>query len=272
MSKMQISNLSKDMYSKMFAEGKRFDSRGLFDLRDFTVEVDVSNKAEGSARVKMGKTDVVVGVKMSTGEPYPDSQEKGNLIVSGDLLPLASPRFEHGPPGFDAIELPRLIDRMIRESGIIEFEKLCIKKGEKVWSVFIDIYPINDDGALIDAASIAAIVALKNSIMPGLDDNGNADYKKRTKNKIPLSKEILPLSFTFYKLDNTLYLDPTREEAESCDTKVTWGISKWNGQYMLNSCQKGLETPFKKEEIEEMMEVLPKKYEERIKKLEKFLK
>jgi len=272
MSSMKVSNLTRDMISKMLAKGKRFDDRGLLDLRDFEVEKNISNKAEGSARVKLGKTDVVVGVKLSTGEPYPDSPDKGNLIVSGDLLPLASPRFESGPPKFNAIELPRLIDRMVRESGMIELEKLCIKKGENVWTVFIDIYPINDDGALIDAASIACIVALKNTVMPELDKEGRVNHEKRTKNKLPLSGEILPISFTFCKLENSLFLEPIREEVESCDTKIIWGISKWNKQYMLNSCQKGLETPFKKEEIEEMVKVLPKKYDERMKKLGKFLK
>lgn len=272
MSSMKISNLTRDMLSKMWREGKRFDGRGLLDLRDFTVETGISNKAEGSARVRVGKTEVIVGVKMSTGEPYPDSLDKGNLIVSGDLLPLASPRFEHGPPGFDAIELPRLTDRMIRESGMLDFEKLCIKKGENVWTVFIDIYPINDDGALVDAASIATVAALKNAVFPGLNKEGKADYEKRSKNKLPLSKEILPISFTFYKLDNSIILDPTREEAEACDTKMVLGISKWNGKHMINSCQKGLKVPFIKEEICEMVKVLPKKYDERIKKLEKFLK
>lgn len=272
MSKMEVSNLTKDAISKMLADGKRFDGRGLFDLRDFEVEIGVSNTAEGSARVKLGKTDVVVGVKLATAEPYPDSLDKGNLMVSGDLLPMASPRFESGPPKFDAIELPRLIDRMIRESGMIDFKKLCIKKGENVWGVFVDIYPLNDDGALIDAASIACVVALQNAVFPGLDKDGRVDYKKRTKNKLPLDKDILPLSFTFYKLENSLFLDPTREESEACDAKITFGISKWKGQYMVNSCQKGWETTLTKEEIEEMMKILPKKYEERIKKLGKFLK
>lgn len=269
---MNISNLTKKAIEKMLSENKRFDGRGAFDLRDFEVETGISNKAEGSARVRLGKTEVIVGVKMSTGEPYPDSLDKGNLMVSGDLLPLASPRFEHGPPGFDAIELPRLIDRMVRESGLVDFEKLCIKKGENVWGLFIDIYPINDDGALIDAASIATIVALKSATFPGLDKDGKVDYENRTKNKLPLSSETLPISFTFYKLGDSLFLDPVREEQEACDAKVTWGISKWNGQYMLNSCQKGWETPFNREEIEEMMKILPKKYEEVMKKLNKVLK
>src|SRR3989344_7684903 len=116
MSSMEVSNLTKEKLRKMFEEGKRFDSRGLTDFRDLSIEYDISNKAEGSVRVRLGKTDVVVGVKMETGEHSPDSPDKGNLMVSGDLLPLASPRFESGPPGFNAVELPRLVDRAIRES------------------------------------------------------------------------------------------------------------------------------------------------------------
>src|SRR3989338_5410892 len=145
MSHMEVSNLTREKFKQMFAEGKRFDSRGLLDFRDLEITYNVSNKAEGSARVKLGKTDVVVGVKMQVGEPYSDSPDKGNLSVSGDLLPLASPRFESGPPGFDAVELPRLVDRAIRHSGLIDLKKLVIKEGEKVWTVMVDVYPINDD-------------------------------------------------------------------------------------------------------------------------------
>ena len=271
MSGMKPSNLTKEMLKKMFAEGKRFDGRKLTDLKDFEVEYDISYKAEGSARVKMGKTEVIVGVKMQLGEPYGDSPDKGNLMISADLLPLASPRYESGPPKFPAIELPRLIDRMVRESGMIDLKKLCIEEGEKVWTVIVDIYPINDDGAIIDAASIGTIAALHNAFIPGIKENGRPDYENRSKDKIPLSKETMPLSFTFYKLGDSLYLSPTREEEESCDSKITWGISKWNGQYMLNSCQKGMETPFTREEIMKMMEILPGKYDETMKKLEKFL-
>src|SRR3989338_10669378 len=131
MSSMQVSNLTKEVLKKLFQKGQRFDGRSLLDIREIKVETGISNKAEGSARVTLGKTEVLVGVKLQLGEPYPDSKDKGNLMVSGDLLPLASPRFESGPPGFNAIELPRLVDRAIRESGMIDFKKLVIT-GEKV--------------------------------------------------------------------------------------------------------------------------------------------
>lgn len=271
MSSMNASNLTIETLKKMFAAGKRFDSRGLLDFRDLELSHDVSNKAEGSARVKIGKTEVIVGVKMSFGEPYPDSPDKGNLTVSTDLLPLASPRFEMGPPDFQGIELPRLVDRAIRESGMIELDKLVIKEGEKVWTVMIDIYPINDDGNLIDAATIGAVAALKRAKIPVLDKDGKIDYDKEAKEPLPISKETYPFSFSFFKLGNSIILDPTREEEEACDARITFGISKWNKQHMINSCQKNGNEIFTRAEIETIMGILPEKFDELNEKLKKFL-
>lgn len=256
---------------KMFAEGKRFDGRGLLDYRHLNVSYHVSVNAEGSARVKLGKTEVIVGVKLAPGTPYPDSPDKGNLMVSGDLLPLASPRFEMGPPDFPAVELPRLIDRAVRESGMIDLHKLVIKEGEKVWTVHIDIYPINDDGNLIEAASLATVAALRSAVIPGVTEQGNADYKHRTKDKLPLSKETAPISFNFFKLGNSIIMDPTREEEEACEVRITFGVSKWNDQYMINSCQKAGSAILTQSEVNKMMDILPKKYDELSEKLKKFL-
>ena len=66
-------------------------------------------------------------------------------------------------------------------------------------------------------------------------------------------------------------MDPTREEEESSDTRITFGISRWNDQYMLNSCQKKGEATFTSEEVEKMMDLIPKKFDEVSKKLKNFL-
>lgn len=271
MSSMSTSNLTADTLNKMFLEGKRFDGRKLDELRDFEVKLDISNKAEGSCGIKMGKTEVLVGVKLALGTPYPDSPDKGNLTVSADLLPIASPRFESGPPRFPGIELPRLVDRAVRESHMMELDKLVIKEGEKVWTVYIDIYPINDDGNLIDASTIGAVIALKNTMIPELDKDDKIDYDKKATKKLPLAKGIAPISFSFYKLGNSVIMDPTREEEEACEAKVTFGLSNWKDEYMINSCQKNGDTPFTEAEIGKMMDMLPKKFEEASEKLKKFL-
>ncbi len=255
----------------MFEKGKRFDGRKLTELREVSIEHDVSMAAEGSARARIGKTEVIAGVKLTLDKPYPDSPNKGNLLVSGDLLPLASPRFESGPPKFDAIELPRLVDRVIRESHVIELDKLVVKAGEKVWTVIIDVYPINDDGNLIDAAVLAAIAALKQAKMPGITDAGLPDYKHRTKQAVPLVKDLVPLSVTIYKLGGVLFVDPTREEAEASEVKINFGLSKQGKRHMLHSSQKTGAKPFSQKELETAAVLITEKYDELYDKLKKVL-
>ena len=123
----ETSDVTRERIRKYLESGKRFDGRDLDEFREITIEPNVSKNAEGSVRVRIGKTEVLVGVKMGVGEPYPDSKDKGNLMVTAEFLPLSSPRFELGPPKFNSIEVGRLIDRIIRESKFIDLEKLCIK-------------------------------------------------------------------------------------------------------------------------------------------------
>lgn len=271
MTGMETSNLTKSTLIKMFQEGKRFDGRKLLDYRPINITTEVSNKAEGSARVTLGKTDVVVGVKFDVGTPYPDSPGKGNLSVSADLLPMASPRFEMGPPDFEGIELPRLVDRALRHAGLIDLTKLVIKEGEKVWTMNIDVYPINDDGNLIDAAVIGALAALKSASLPHIDEKGKIDYHTKSNKKAPIDVNIVPISISFFKLGNTIILDPTREEEEACDCRITFGVSNWDNQIIITSCQKKGEAILTSEETGKMMDIISEKYDELNKKLKKLL-
>ena len=88
-------------------------------------------KAEGSARVLLGKTEVLVGVKVETGEPFPDTPNEGVLTVNAELVPIASPNFEAGPPNEDSIELARVVDRGIvnqKQSTMKSFASSQAKK------------------------------------------------------------------------------------------------------------------------------------------------
>ncbi|MEJ2268024.1 MAG: exosome complex protein Rrp42 [Nanoarchaeota archaeon] len=262
---LTTSDMTGERIKEYLLEGKRFDNRKLDEFRDLKIETGVSKNAEGSARVKLGKTEVVVGVKMNVSEPYPDSPDKGNLMVTAELLPLSSPRFENGPPRFPAIELGRIIDRGIRESKFVEFEKLCIKEGEKVWTVFIDIYSINDDGNLLDAAGIGAIAALKSAKIPKYDEKEEKVlFGEWTDKKIPLKKEI-PISLTIHKIGKSLIVDPTREEEDISEARVTIGSS--NG--IISSMQKGELKELEVEEFGNILELVTKVERNIFKKLEK---
>ncbi len=266
MDKIQTtSDLTGKRIKEYLAEGKRFDGRKPDEFREIVIETSVSKNAEGSARVKIGETEVIVGVKMDVSEPYPDSKDKGNLMVTAELIPLSSPRFESGPPRFPAIELGRLVDRGIRESKFIKLKKLCIKEGEKVWTIFIDIYSINDDGNLLDAAGLGAIAALMNAKIPKYDEKEEKVlYGELTKESLPLSKEI-PISITAHKIGKNLIVDPNRDEEDLSETRITIGSS--NG--VISSMQKGKEKELSIEEFNNILELIIKVERDISKKLEK---
>ena len=256
---IESSNLTKARIIEYLAEGKRFDGRKQDEFREVSIELGISNKAEGSAKIKIGKTEVWVGVKMEVATPYPDSPDKGNLMVTAELLPLSHGKYEYGPPRFDAIELGRLVDRGIRESKYIEFEKLCITEGEKVWGVIIDVYSINDYGNLLDAAFIGALAALKSTKMPAYDKKKEKiDYEKEAKDKLPLTKNI-PLNFGVYKIGSKLILDPSYEEEEASDGNLTLAVIPEN-PIRICSMQKSGTITLTQEKFSDILEMIEKKY------------
>ncbi|MCA9488192.1 MAG: exosome complex protein Rrp42 [Nanoarchaeota archaeon] len=261
-------NITGERIKEYLKKGKRFDGRTPEQFREIIIERDVSKKAEGSVRVKMGKTEVVVGVKLGLAEPYPDSPNKGNLMTTAELLPLSSERFENGPPKFPAIETGRVIDRILRESGFIDFEKLCIEEGKKVWNLFVDIYSINDDGNLLDAAGIGAVAALRVAKMPKYDaEKDKIDYDTEPTGPVPL-KEI-PVSITVHKVGDSLIVDPTREEEDLSETRVTIG---GNAEGRISSMQKGEAASIDAEQMKQIFDMAEKVIKEIANKIEKDLK
>lgn len=256
MSGSRIYKVTRKRITESLVEKKRFDGRGLFDYRNAEIELVVSKNAEGSVKVRLGKTEVVAGIKMSVGEPYPDHEKEGTLMTTIELLPLSSPEFEYGPPRIDSIEIARIIDRGIRESRFIDFEKLCIKEGEKVWNIFVDLATINYDGNIIDAAALAAILALKIAKMPEYDKKTEkVKFGKFTDEGLPLTDH-MPLTMTFYKVKDHIFVDPVREEEDTAEGRLTVEMShsSKSKEEMINALQKGGEITFSSEELEVIFE------------------
>lgn len=240
----------KPYMTELLAKGKREDGRKPFDYRDIKIETGIIARANGSARVLIGKTEVLVGVKLDVGEPFPDSPESGILMVNSELLPLASPNFEFGPPSKDSVELSRVIDRGIRECHAIDLDKLCIKPKEKVWMIFIDIYPINDDGNLLDAGALGAIAALKTALLPKYDeDEEKVLYKEITKTKLPIQK--IPILTTFGKLSGNLFIDATMREEKELDARLSIATTE---DGIASAMQKGGVGTLTAEEVIELTE------------------
>lgn len=263
--KMETADITGNRIRQYLEQGKRFDGRKLDEFREITIETGISKNAEGSAKVKMGNTEVIVGVKMDVGTPYPDSPDKGNLIVSAELLPLSSSRYELGPPRIESIELARILDRVVRESKYIKMEDLCITPKEKVWNVYIDIYSLNADGNLLDAAGLGVIAALKNTKIPKYDKKEEkVIFGESSDKKIPLKNES-PISITFYKVGNNLILDPTLEEEDVAETRITIGSA--NGA--VSSMQKGDAREITIDELNKALDMVTKIWKKLLEKLDK---
>lgn len=239
---------------KCLAKECRYDGRKTLEYRKISVEYGVSDSAEGSARVRIGGTEVMAGVKIETTTPYPDRPNEGNLMVNAELLPLSNPKFETGPPGEQANELARVVDRGIRESKCIDVHKLVIKAGEKVWGVNIDVVSINDEGNLLDAAALAAIAALKDARFPKLDEHMNVDYDAhKTDEKLPLARE--PVEITVIKVGDKLFVDPLTDEERAVEARLTVGVTE---KGTVCALQKGGKEPLSLEDIEKMVDIAVK--------------
>lgn len=256
-----VSSIKRDYIYKLANDGKRVDDRKFDEYRPIKIETGIISKAEGSARVKIGNTQVVAGIKMDIGEPYPDSPDKGVMITAAELIPLASPDFESGPPRENAIELARVVDRGIRESEVIGLDKLCIEPGEKIWLAFIDIHIIDFDGNLFDAASLAALAALFDAtvpverLRPALEKHQEKfpsikKYLEKHPKDYQLPMNEPPISCTSVKFNDVIVLDPSLDEEEIAEARLTVAMDKNKD---IRAMQKGLNGVFTVDEIKNII-------------------
>jgi exosome complex component RRP42 len=234
-SSQTISRIDREFIAELLGKGERLDGRGFNEYRDIEIEANVvPAKAEGSALVRLGDTSVVAGVKVLVGEPYPDSPDEGVTMVSAEMSPIASPLFELGPPKEDAIELARIVDRGVRESGMVDSKGLCIEEGKKVYMVFADLYPLEYDGNLIDASSIAANVALLTTKFPEMKIEEKELVATGEILSLPVSN--VAIEHTVVKIDEHLIMDPVLKEEFVQDCRLTMAVDEKNN---FTALQKG---------------------------------
>ncbi len=238
MSKDVVADLKRDHIAKLLEKGIRTDGRKFEEMRPLTVETNFIGSAEGSARVRLGDTQVVVGVKLILGEPFADTPNSGVLTTNAELIPMASDTFEGGPPDQESIEVARVIDRGIREGHAVDLDKLCIEPGKEVWIMFVDVHVLDYDGNLFDAANIGANAAFKTAIVPAKRAGKGEDY--------PLPVKHQPISLTAVKIDGKILVDPSHDEERVADARLTVATIE-NGN--LCAMQKGLDGAFTLDEV-----------------------
>lgn len=252
--------IKSDYIRSLIAKGEREDKRKPMDIREISIKSGIIDHAEGSAQVDLGNTRVLAGAKIVVDEVHSDTPDQGNIVISAELLPLASADYESGPPSPEAIELARVVDRGIRAGNCIKLEDLFIEEG-KAWTVYVDVYVLNYDGNLFDASTIATMSAIMDARMPAYKD-GNADYNDRSE-RLDISNVVS--SATFAKIGNSIIIDPNGAEESAMDARLTIAT---DGK-VIRAMQKGLSGSFTLKEVEELTGIALGKHKDYMEQMEK---
>ncbi len=222
-----IPSIKKETYLSIYSKGLRLDKRDLITPRRVSIETGVIEKAEGSALVRLGNTQVMAGVKVDVGSPFRDTPDQGVLTVHAEFVPLASPIFEPGPPDENAVELARVIDRSLREVGVIDLKSLAIRPGDKVWIVWIDIYVLDHDGNLFDASMLATMAALYDTRLPDYEEYETGEIELiRDRRTDGLKINHTVVTVTTAKIGDFIIVDPNFDEESIADTRLVVAVDE----------------------------------------------
>ena len=109
-----------------------------------------------------------------------------------------------------SIEISTLLERVIKESNVLDPESLCITTGKYVWSVSVELILEQDDGNVIDAMMLALTLSLMDARKPGV--KVEKEQVVVNSKQQGLSIHFVPISFTFGLFESAVFLDPTKKE------------------------------------------------------------
>ncbi|GAA5871619.1 hypothetical protein JCM8547_007099 [Rhodosporidiobolus lusitaniae] len=211
-----------DFLHSCLRKNLRQDGRGLLDLRP--VELKFGDEL-GWVECKLGGTRVVAQVSAEVVKPLPDRPYEGFLTLSTEISPMASAAYEAGRQSEDEILMTRLLEKALRRSNAVDREALCIVAGQKVWSIRVDVHFLDDEGNLLDCASIAAIVALRHFRKPDVTVNGEEVVIHSMDERVPVPLAIhhspMCLTFAFFGEESLAVLDPLHLEQQLCTGTLT---------------------------------------------------
>jgi len=248
-----LNEIKRDTLSALMSQGKRGDSRGMYDYRAVKLQPAVLQNPDGSSLVSIGKSQVMAGIKFDVATPFADRPKEGVLSTSADLLPIASHLFEPGPPSAESIELARVVDRGIRSANIIDLASLFLEDG-KVLAVYIDLFTLDHDGNLIDTASLAAMSALLSARMPKVE--GGKIVRGEFVGKLPIKEKVV--TCTFGKIGSQTFLDPSLDEEKGMDCRLTLATTPTH----LCAAQKGGWGAISEKDLMQLMDISMEKGKE----------
>ncbi|CAI4221543.1 unnamed protein product [Auanema sp. JU1783] len=210
--------------------GFRNDGRGCEDFRPIIVERGALSSTDGSARVRLDTTDILVGVKCDLqffeDGLVPDSR----LRFSVDCSANASPQFEGKGGDLFAEDIVSMLEAVYDNSYILpDIKKLQVSPNH-CWIIYVDIVILQYGGNIADACSIGTIAALNNTQICVVNPRP-ADANRMTI-ELPdsgetwsLNIEKLPILITVSKVGTANIVDCCTNEEACVKSALVIGVS-----------------------------------------------
>lgn len=196
----------------------RNDGRRRNEYRSMEIETKLMPQTHGSARLHIGNTDVLVGIKVELDTPHADKPNEGKLEFFVDCTANATPAFE-GKGGDDlATEISNTLVIAYQTRNAFDLRTLCILPHKKCWKIYVDILILQCGGNLFDAVGIAVKAALYSTEIPKITaatlDGGEPDIQLSDDayDCIKLDTSNYPVIVTLCKIGDNYLVDPTSEE------------------------------------------------------------
>lgn len=222
-------------FERHLTESIRPDARPLHQARETTLALGAVSSANGSALAKIGCTTMLAAIKLEVMTPTVESPDEGNLAIEFHMPPICSPTVRPGRPAEVASVISKQLSDTISSSGMINPQELCLLKGKAAWMAYLDIYCLDADGALFDAALLAAVAAFSHLQIPvvSMSEEGRVfilseEERESKSEREPVNKEKrklklnnIPFSLTCILHKKFILADPTIEEESIMETSVT---------------------------------------------------
>jgi len=233
-----------EFYLRFLTQGVRPDGRPLHDIRKSTISVGSIKTVVGSSLCKVGDTSVIAGIKADVGPPPTNSSNKllptslpyiqassSNTLINQiipinvELSSLCHSRFKPGKPSEEAQVLTEHLQKIMRETSLVDLQSLVIQPGKAMWFLYIDIYCLNHDGNVFDACVMALMSALLNVRLPvaKVSESGeNVVVEDPMERPIQLKLNSFPVSLSFaWMNEDFMIVDPTMEEEDLSTARMT---------------------------------------------------
>uniref|UniRef100_A0A0E0F525 Ribosomal RNA-processing protein 43 n=1 Tax=Oryza meridionalis TaxID=40149 RepID=A0A0E0F525_9ORYZ len=214
-------------------ESVRPDARRLAEARPTTIALAAVSSAHGSALVRLGDTAMLASIKLEVMSPSSEAPDEGSIAVEFHMPPICSPLVRPGRPAEVAPVISKNLEDILMSSGMLNLKELCLISGKASWLAYLDVYCLNADGSLLDAALISAVAAFTHLEIPLVsvgDDGrvftvggneGKAKYELVNREKRKLTIANVPFSLTCALHKGNVLADPTAEEESIIETSVT---------------------------------------------------